>query len=67
MVKLRGFDITTDWKPQASGEIMMHVRIKRWYMPLFIVRVLRNTHVPLRYWFLVFWRYYVKPVTKKGK
>ncbi len=62
MAKMRGFDITSDWKWNEQGQITLQVRVKRWYMPLFILKGLHGYHVPLRYWPVVFWKYYVKGV-----
>jgi hypothetical protein len=61
---MRGFDIKSDWKPNGKGQIMLQVRVKRWYMPLLILKGLRSYRVPLRYFPLVFWRYYIKQGVK---
>jgi hypothetical protein len=60
MANMRGFDITMDWKPNADGQVMAHIRVKRWYVPFLLLRGLRQCHFPLRYWPLAFWRYYTK-------
>ncbi len=59
MAKLRGIEIKTDWKPNEAGKIMAHIRVKKWYMPFFIAKWLHRYGLPLRYWPVIYWRYYV--------
>lgn len=63
---LEGVEIrqAADQSEAPVGQLMVQVRIKRWYMPALIIRGLRETAIPLRYWPLFFWRYYTKD--KKG-
>lgn len=59
MAKIRGIKITEDWTQAAkTGQIIAHVRIKRWYMPVFIAKSLRRYGLPLRYWPIIYWRHY---------
>jgi hypothetical protein len=53
---LQGIEITTTYTRDEGW--MGHVRIKRWYMPFFIAKNLYRHGLPLRYWPLMYWRYY---------
>ncbi len=59
MTKIRGIEITEDWTQAKTGQITAHMRVKRWYMPFFIAKWLHRYGLPLRYWPLMYWRYYI--------
>jgi len=58
MAKLRGLDIKTDWRPNEQGQVMAHIRIKLWYVPILLAKALHQHHLPYRFWPLIYWRYY---------
>lgn len=57
---LEGVEIrqAADQSEAPAGQFMIQVRIKRWYMPVLLIRGLRDEAIPLHYWPLLFWRYY---------
>lgn len=59
LIKLRGIDVTTDWKPNEQGQVMAHIQVKRWYIPVLMLKGLRQARIPYYYWPLLFWHYYV--------
>ena len=52
--------VAKDQSKATRGQFMMEVTIKRWYLPLFIGKGLRQAGVPLYFWPYLFYRIYAK-------
>jgi hypothetical protein len=65
--RLRGIDITSNWKTNEAGQITVQVQVKRWYMPILALKYLHQCRIPRRYWPLFFWRYYGLPGRKSRR
>jgi hypothetical protein len=62
----RGFHVTMDPTPTPEGTLMVHLRVKRWYMPIFLAKAMRDCGISLRYYPLVVWRHYTGRGVKHG-
>lgn len=43
-----------------DGKLLAHVRIAKWYIPVLMLKGLKQSSIPRRYWPLLYWQYYVE-------